>query len=164
MTPNIEALKLRYRLYGLPQDWFGVTFDDIELAPTEVQRLKGAFSILRKGSVCYIQGNAGPVANQYLEQGLMVRGVDASIYINDPFDKEEKKSLPDADVVFIYNCEETTTQLTLTQKVLKKLVQNYSHNTMVVLCGDIIGRTFSKDYYNVQNTCAIPKKKEAKWL
>jgi len=165
MDKNIKALQLRYRLYGLPLDWFDCTFDNTGLSKPEADRLKGAFSVLRRGSVCYVQGTAGPIANQYLEMGLIVRGVDASIYISDPFDKEEKKGLPDnADVVFIYNCYEGTTQLPLVQKVLKKLINSFGGGTMIVLCGDALGRTFSKDYYQVQNTCSIPKKKEENWL
>lgn len=161
---NEKALKLRFRLYGLPEDWYGVTFNDTGLSKPEADRLKTAFSNIHRGSVCYVQGTPAPIANQYLESGLIVRGVDASVYISDPFDKEEKKGLPDADVVFLYNCFEGTTQLPLVQKVLKKLIQNFSSRTMIILSGDLLGRTFSKDYYQVQNHCSIPKKPEEKWL
>ena len=92
---NEKALKLRFRLYGLPEDWYGVTFNDTGLSKPEAERLQKAFSTLHKGSVCYVQGTPAPIANQYLESGLIVRGVDASIYISDPFDKEEKKETTD---------------------------------------------------------------------
>lgn len=164
VTKHIKALKLRFRLYGLPEDWFGCTFNDTGLPPPEADRLKQAFSSVRRGSVCYIQGSPAPIANQYIDNGLIVRGVDASVYIADPFDKEEKKGLPDADVIFLYNCFEGTTQLPLVQKVLKKLVQGFGGGTMVILSGEILGRTFAKDFYNTSNICVIPKKPESKWL
>lgn len=161
---NIKALKLRFRLYGLPQEWFGISFDDTGLAKPEADRLKNAFNSIRRGSVCYVQGSPAPIANQFIDSGLVVRGVDASIYIADPFDKEEKKGLPDADVVFLYNCFEGTTQLPLVQKVIKKLVQSFGGGTMVILSGEMLGRTFAKDIYNTSNICVIPKKPEDKWL
>ena len=161
---NIKALQLRFRLYGLPQDWYGVTFDDTGLPKPEADRLKMAFSSIRRGSVCYVQGCPAPIANQFIDSGVSVRGVDASTYISDPFDKEEKKGLPDADVVFLYNCFEGTTQMPLVQKVLKKLVQSFGGGTMVIMSGDTLGRTFAKDFYNVSNICVIPKKAEEKWL
>lgn len=161
---NIKALQLRFRLYGLPQEWYGVTFDDTGLPKPEADRLKEAFSSIRKGSVCYVQGCPAPIANQYIDKGFIVRGVDASIYISDPFDKEEKKGIPDGDVLFLYNCFEGTTQMPLVQKVLKKLVQSVGGGTMVIMSGDTLGRTFAKDFYNTPNTCTIPKKPEGKWL
>lgn len=163
-STNVKALKLRFRLYGLPEEWYGVTFEETGLAKPEAERLKNAFSSLRRGSVCYVQGCPAPIANQYINKGLVVRGVDASVYISDPFDKEDKKGLPDADVVFIYNCFEGTTQIPLVQKVLKKLVQSFGGGTMIVLSSDTLGRTFAKDFYPVSNICAIPKKPEEKWL
>jgi len=165
MDKNIKALQLRYRLYGLSADWFDCTFDNTGLAQPEADRLKNAFSSIRRGSVVYIEGSAGPVVNQYIDIGLTVRGVDASLYISDPFDKVEKKGLPEnADVVVLYNIYEGTTQVPLMQKVLKKLVNSFGGGTMVILCGDIPCRAFSRDYFQVQNSCSIPKKKEEKWL
>lgn len=161
---NIKALQLRFRLYGLPEEWFGCTFEDTGLALPEAKRLQEAFDVARRGSVCYVQGSPAPIANHYIAKGLVVRGVDASIYIADPFDKEEKKGLPNADVIFLYNCFEGTTQLPLVQKVLKKLVQGFGGNTLVIMSGDILGRTFAKDFYPTSNVCTIPKKPEAKWL
>lgn len=156
------AQQVKYRLYGLPEAWVDSTYEDTGLNPPEVKRLEGAFSTIRKG-VCYVQGNAGPVATGYLKQGKKVRGIDATPFLLDPFDKEEKKGLPQAEVVFIYNCIETTTNALLTSKVIKKLVQNYP-NEMVVLVGDIPGRAFAKDMFQVKNFVSIPNKEETKWL
>lgn len=164
MDSKEKAERLRFKLYGFPSDWFGITFNDTGLSVPEAQRLAEAFKVHRKGAVCYVHGSSAPIVNQYINQGLTVRGVDASLYISDPFDKEEKKSMPLADVVVLYNIYESTTQINLVQKVIKKLVNSFSSDTMIILNGDINVRAFSKDYYHVNNSCTLPKKVEEKWL
>lgn len=158
-----KALQLRFKLYGFPADWFNITFNDTGLAQPEAERLKNLFSKVRSNSVCYVQGTAAPIVNQFIESGVVVRGVDASIYIADPFDKDEKKGIPDAEVIVFYNCTDGTTQINLVQKVIKKLV-NSSTGAMVILVGDITGRAFAKDYFHVANHCIIQPKAEEKWL
>ena len=158
MTPE----QMRFKLYGLPIEWQGSVLDDTGLPKPEADRIKSAFSVIRKG-VCYVQGNAGPIAEMYVQRGFKVRGVDMSPRISDPFEKEEHKSLPNADVLFLYNIDEGTTGIQLAQKVLKKVLISYK-TSMVILCGERTGRAFAKDFLQVSNFCSIPYKKEEKWL
>lgn len=163
MNTGEKANRLKMRLYGFPEYFYGVGFEDTAIKAPEAERLKNAFSTVRKGSVCYVSGNVAPIVNLYYNSGVKIRGVDASVYIDDPFDKEEKVGLPQAEVVVIYNCVEGTTMLPLVHKVLKKLVANYK-NSMVILQGEALPRAFNKDFLQVQNSCVITNAKEESWL
>lgn len=161
MTPEM----LRYSIYKLPVNWTGVSWEDVPLKDAERTRLKNAFSIVRPGAICYVQGSAAPIIDGYVKQGLKVRGVDAKIYLDDPFNKvDDKPSLPkNVDVICIYNCSSSLTQQQYVKKILENIIKECLP-AMLVICDNLTQRAFSLDYYTVNNSCKIPEKEEETWL
>jgi hypothetical protein len=156
--------KALYKVYNLPDSYFGIGYKDTKLSAARQEVIAGKIENVPSKGTLVIQGTAAPVVNQLLTTDKKIRGICFTERSQSAFETYQN---PAANIIVLYDVGmEVTLNSKVSGMVLNSILKHYSGRNTLVIIETHLTKTelLSKYDLNVVNFIKIELKAQEAWI
>jgi len=164
MKKDLVIKRKLFEIYGLPSAYADMSYEDTGLSKVKQEGIKKTIERAPAKGTLTIQGTAGPIVTQLINNGRKVRGIDFIAFSSNAF---AEHTMPISDVVLLYNVGiEVSTNFNISKQVFAKIRKYYTERNVLLIIETDLGKTdlLSKYDFRVTNFLRVPNKEETIWV